>query len=72
MQKIDLQKNNFCNCPFCKNANQDEFAIHQEVRSIGLDPFHIVYNVACTCGARGPDADTREEAVEKWNKRVTE
>jgi hypothetical protein len=59
-------------CPFCKNTNQEEFAIHQEVRSLRFDPFHIVYNVACSCGARGPDAETELKAVEWWNERTGE
>jgi hypothetical protein len=28
------------------------------------------FNVACSCGAQGPHADTREEASENWNYRV--
>ncbi|MDR1902933.1 MAG: Lar family restriction alleviation protein [Treponema sp.] len=59
-------------CPFCGNTSTDEFAIHHEVRSLGFDPFHIVYNAACSCGARGPDAETELKAVERWNERTGE
>jgi hypothetical protein len=28
-----------------------------------------VFNVCCSCGAEGPDGDTKEEAVMRWNRR---
>jgi hypothetical protein len=32
----------------------------------------LVFNAACSCGAMGPDADSTEEAVERWNRRVSD
>jgi Lar family restriction alleviation protein len=52
-------------CPFCKNTNQDEF--YTGVNLGGLKSFYNVH--CCSCGARGPDGKTMEEAVERWNKR---
>jgi Lar family restriction alleviation protein len=54
-------------CPFCGNTNKDEFAIYSQLRNPHSDL--VVYNACCSCGATGPDADTRKEAVEEWNKR---
>jgi Lar family restriction alleviation protein len=55
-------------CPFCgnTNTNQYEFA----VRTAKWNDGKAGYNVACSCGAMGPDADTREKVVERWNKRA--
>jgi hypothetical protein len=60
-------------CPFCKNTNQDEFSVHKEWRKPPTVPTYLtfgVYSVSCSCGARGPDGHTPEEAVERWNKRA--
>jgi Lar family restriction alleviation protein len=54
-------------CPFCGNTNKDEFAIYSNIRNLYRDL--VIYNACCSCGAMGPDADTKEEAVGKWNKR---
>jgi Lar family restriction alleviation protein len=56
-------------CPFCGNTDQDEFAIHKEWRQLPTIPAFWNYNVICSCGAMGPDADTKEEAEVLWNKR---
>jgi Lar family restriction alleviation protein len=56
-------------CPFCGNTNKDEFAIaiHKHIKNHFRDL--VVYNACCSCGATGPDMDTKEKAVERWNKR---
>jgi Lar family restriction alleviation protein len=54
-------------CPFCGNTNKDEFAIHSHIHNHYRDL--VIYNACCSCGATGPDMDTKEEAVERWNKR---
>ncbi|MDR1902065.1 MAG: hypothetical protein LBQ88_07290 [Treponema sp.] len=61
-------------CPVCGNTNQDEFAVISEGQRIPGPKGHIInrkdYKVVCLCcRATGPDADTKEEAVERWNKR---
>jgi Lar family restriction alleviation protein len=54
-------------CPFCGNTHEEEFTLHKEDRIIGAVMW-TVYNVSCSCGARGPDSHSREEAVERWNR----
>jgi Lar family restriction alleviation protein len=58
-------------CPFCGNDNKEEFAFFSEQRSIS-GKRRTVYNAACSCGAMGPDGHTKEEAVERWNRRIGE
>ncbi|MDR3173789.1 MAG: Lar family restriction alleviation protein [Treponema sp.] len=58
-------------CPFCGNDNRDEFAVSIEHRSLArTDKIWTVYNVGCSCGATGPDGNTRKEAVKRWNRRA--
>jgi hypothetical protein len=63
-------------CPFCGNTNQDEFAIRTSDKinlwNNDLPAYMAAYNIACSCGAMGPDADTKLKAVERWNKRTKE
>ena len=48
-------------CPFCrKEAGEVYF------NSAHLHPWHVQ---CCACGAEGPGADGKEEAVIKWNTR---
>jgi hypothetical protein len=55
-------------CPFCGNTYDDEFAITGTDSAITGKP-HKVFNFSCSCGAFGPDSDSKEEAVASWNKR---
>lgn len=48
-------------CPFCQSGNVQAFDIG--------DTFILYCNDCC---ATGPEADTREGAIEKWNRRVGE
>jgi Lar family restriction alleviation protein len=57
-------------CPFCGNDNEDEFAILSA--NYGFMTVRFVHNVSCSCGAKGPDGDTREKAIERWNRRKGE
>lgn len=50
-------------CPFCGNTHEDEFAVHTEIRDVDKAWAHRVFNIACSCGAQGPDADTEAQAV---------
>jgi Lar family restriction alleviation protein len=61
-------------CPFYGEANADDLGVISEWRTIPGPEGSINYrnfSVACSCGAAGPDADTRGQAVERWNRRVT-
>lgn len=54
-------------CPFCnahgKDVYVDEF----------WERYDEPYFVTCHgCGARGPCANTKEKAIENWNRRVKE
>jgi Lar family restriction alleviation protein len=64
---VNMQSKNKRECPFCRNIHEEEFAIHRETRNIG--GAREIYQVCCSCGAMGPDGETREEAVELWNRR---
>jgi Lar family restriction alleviation protein len=62
-------------CPFCGEANTDDLVVISEWRTIPGPKGSINdhnFNVACSCGAMGPDADTPEKAVERWNNRAGE
>jgi hypothetical protein len=65
-------KHDFVKCPFCEKANTDDLVVISEWRTIpgpkGRIDYHN-FNVACSCGATGPDGDTPKEAVERWNTR---
>jgi len=58
-------------CPFCGNSDPEEIAmIHDTVQHVwGPQEKH---NVTCSCGATGPDANTKEEAIQKWDGRQDE
>jgi hypothetical protein len=56
-------------CPFCGNDSKDEFAVSSETMSGSGASALNVFNVCCPCGAEGPDGDTDEEAVARWNRR---
>jgi uncharacterized Zn finger protein len=56
-----------CKCPWCGNIHPDEFAIHKEERMRGLPGQYTNYRMTCSCGASGPDADSEEEAIEKYS-----
>ena len=54
-------------CPWCKIVDENEQAIAREVLTT-CNPRHVI----CSCGAAGPHADTRKEAIEKWNRAAAE
>jgi Lar family restriction alleviation protein len=62
-------------CPFCGERNRNDLGVITEDRCIPGPEGHIYYknyNVACSCGALGPDGDIKKEAVERWNRRKGE
>jgi Lar family restriction alleviation protein len=52
-------------CPFCGRA---KFGLESFDSDLFVEE-EVSYNVWCHCGARGPNAHSPEEAVEKWNLR---
>lgn len=48
-------------CPFCKSNN---VSLNDFLYAIRLWSVHCL-----SCGARGPDSDAEQEAIEAWNKR---
>jgi len=50
-------------CPFCGGE-------HLSVEKISYSVDGAAYRVECDCGARGPWSDTKEQAIEIWNKRA--
>jgi Lar family restriction alleviation protein len=53
-------------CPFCGAIYQEELTVSLSGKP-GSAYRH--FNVCCSCGATGPNADTKEKAVERWNER---
>lgn len=49
-------------CLFCKCPAREERMVTRDRRCAGLP-----WQVACSCGATGPHAETPEGAVIKWN-----
>jgi hypothetical protein len=61
-------------CPFCVTWQEEELAVGSEEKPglRGADGTVLMYREyygACSCGSRGPASDTREMAIERWNKR---
>lgn len=52
-------------CPWCKIQDEDEQHVGRE-KLFNCIPFQVL----CSCGARGPHGDTREEAIKKWNSLI--
>lgn len=50
-------------CPWCGIQDENEQAVTRE-KLYKCEPFQV----CCSCGSRSPHADTRDEAVAKWNK----
>jgi hypothetical protein len=61
-------------CPFCGNDSKEEMELTKEHHdlSLGSIPGFDRWNVNCSCGSKGPDGYTREEAIVRWNKREAE
>lgn len=60
-------------CPFCGNISRSEFAIevYTDVHYTKDNKKweQTFYYHSCSCGARGPQCYSREEAIQKWNRR---
>lgn len=55
-------------CPFCKNVRGLQLL---DTRKTFLDRGWVSYFINCPdCGTCGPEADTPEEAIAKWNRRA--
>jgi len=51
-------------CPYC-GAHEDSWT------DVGQSSYTDKWQTVCLrCGARGPWADSRDEAIELWNRRV--
>lgn len=63
-------------CPFCGNTVPIEFAIelfisiYYTLTNKKIE--QTFYYSSCSCGARGPQCYSREEAIQKWNRRTGE
>lgn len=53
-------------CPFCGNMEAEEFSVGRTERTVAGQTT-TVYNATCSCGAHGPDADSRDAAIRRWN-----
>lgn len=53
-------------CPFCTADVTEDHVIHTELDETCIGFF----KVACSCGATGPMADRKDQAVKKWDKRL--
>ena len=60
-------------CPFCGNTLPMEFAIEvfTDIHyTKAMKKWKTTYYYhSCSCGARGPQCYSREEAIQKWNRR---
>ncbi len=54
-------------CPFCGARESDEDFPLSVVRYIGIDTCMVYCE---RCGASGAERDSREEAIEAWNRRA--
>lgn len=63
VQSNSVQDKGIRSCPFCHVAGVDEQTVMREQLE-----FNIPWQVGCSCGARGPHADTRSGAIRKWNE----
>jgi len=59
-------------CPFCGNDYEEEFAVEKDRRVVTEETVYDNYYVLCSCGARGKDSRSREQAIENWNDRSIE
>lgn len=53
-------------CPFCGTWDEEEEQAILETLNDAKTAI-VNWNVVCSCGAMGPDADSREEAISRWN-----
>lgn len=54
------------NCPFCK-ATPEDHDDGDHILSVGVDQNTGKEFVGCDlCGARGPQAESYEQAIERW------
>ena len=80
MAEIELPKPT--GCPFCGSVggffqtsvmSHKEKAVDLKDLTSGVHPENIEYAFECVnCGANGPLASTKHEAVEAWNRRVAQ
>ena len=67
----EVYKNRFhgCKCPWCGNTHEEEFQISHTRKSfdpLGETMSYENFNMACSCGAVGPDADSEDKAIGKF------
>jgi predicted RNA-binding Zn-ribbon protein involved in translation (DUF1610 family) len=69
MQSMRKHANQYegCRCPWCGNVQREKFAVKKEKRYVnGHYSSYENFNMRCSCGATGPDANSKEEAIEKF------
>ena len=54
-------------CPWGCAADPEELMVNMEIRHSTPDISFEAYQVHCSCGATGPVADSREDAIAVWN-----
>ena len=62
---MEMNDKGMDSCPFC-NAHGDDVSL-DEFWERYEEPYFVICN---KCGACGPYADTKEKAIENWNRRV--
>ena len=65
----DIRLNKFegCQCPWCGNTGEEAFSIVSRVDTIAMNDIRT-FNAGCSCGGRGPDAESEEEAIAKFGR----
>jgi len=65
-----MTTNDLKHCPFCGTQDEEEMAVFTKSAQFPWDEeAHDICNVACSCGAYGPHAKSKDEAITRWNSR---
>ena len=64
-------ENKFKPCPFCGSSIVDVFCIDDGWGNCHYKKADVTWSVECdSCIAEGPWGKTKEEAIDKWNRRI--
>lgn len=58
-------------CPFCASTNIDVYCIDDGYANCGPKGKEVWAAECDDCAAGGPWKDTKEEAIEAWNNRIS-